>query len=542
MADLLLGPILRFVDTTDATVWIETDAPCEVEILGHRTPTFRVGRHHYALVRIGGLDAGSENPYDVRLDGERVWPRPYPDAPPPIIRTRSGAHARIALGSCRAAAPDELPWTAPPGQDDRALGSDALLAYARRMRDQDPADWPQLVLMLGDQVYADSASPETREFIRGRRDTSVPPGEEVADFEEYTRLYREAWGQPELLRWVLATVPSAMIFDDHDIIDDWNISRSWIEDMRGTDWWDERIVSGLVAYWVYQHLGNLDPADLEGDELWKAVNAADDAEPLLREVAREADRDPASFRWSYDRQLGGTHLVVVDSRAGRIFRADGSRGMLDESEWDWLGKQMEVPCEHLVVASSLPVFLPRLIHHGEQWNEAVARGAWGRTAIGPAERIRRAIDLEHWSAFPESFQRLARMLQDSASRDGGPRSVTVVSGDIHHGYLARIRWPESSGVPVWQIVASPMRQSLESAARRGFGVADRRGWVSAGRMLARLARVPEADVDWRLEEGPVFDNHIATLELGDRGADARLEAATGHPATLETVVEKHLAD
>ena len=35
------------------------------------------------------------------------------------------------------------------------------------------------------------ASEATREFIRSRRDTSVPPGEQVADFEEYTRLYRE---------------------------------------------------------------------------------------------------------------------------------------------------------------------------------------------------------------------------------------------------------------------------------------------------------------------------------------------------------------
>ena len=53
----------------------------------------------------------------------------------------------------------------------------------------------------------------------------------MADFEEYTWLYHEAW-LPEVERWVLSVVPSAMIFDDHDMIDDWNTSPSWVEDIR----------------------------------------------------------------------------------------------------------------------------------------------------------------------------------------------------------------------------------------------------------------------------------------------------------------------
>ena len=50
-----------------------------------------------------------------------------------------------------------------------------------------------------------------------------PPGERVLDFEEYTELYRESWGDPTI-RWLLSTVSTAMIFDDHDVHDDWNIS------------------------------------------------------------------------------------------------------------------------------------------------------------------------------------------------------------------------------------------------------------------------------------------------------------------------------
>ena len=49
-------------------------------------------------------------------------------------------------------------------------------------------------------------------------------------FDEYTKLYLESWRDPEV-RWLLSTVPSVMIFDDHEIIDDWNTSASWRADM-----------------------------------------------------------------------------------------------------------------------------------------------------------------------------------------------------------------------------------------------------------------------------------------------------------------------
>jgi hypothetical protein len=71
MPDLILGPVLRHVGTDDATVWVETDAPCEVEVLGHGERTFTVAGHHYALVRIENLRPREVHPYDVRVDGRR---------------------------------------------------------------------------------------------------------------------------------------------------------------------------------------------------------------------------------------------------------------------------------------------------------------------------------------------------------------------------------------------------------------------------------------------------------------------------------------
>ena len=72
--ELLLGPMLRHVDRTSATIWVETDAPCTVEVCGRTSHTFTVHGHSYALVVIEGLEPGSTTSYEVALDGVRRWP------------------------------------------------------------------------------------------------------------------------------------------------------------------------------------------------------------------------------------------------------------------------------------------------------------------------------------------------------------------------------------------------------------------------------------------------------------------------------------
>ena len=70
----ILGPLLRYAGETDATVWVETDAACEVEVLGHTARTFEIEGHYYALVRLTDLEPGKTYEYEVSLDGEKVWP------------------------------------------------------------------------------------------------------------------------------------------------------------------------------------------------------------------------------------------------------------------------------------------------------------------------------------------------------------------------------------------------------------------------------------------------------------------------------------
>jgi hypothetical protein len=554
--DLVLGPLLRYTGADDATIWVETGAACEVEVKvdgsSHRSRTFHVEGHHYALVRITGLEPGSCYEYSVTLDGEKVWPEEGDPFPPPVIRTiKPDGKLSLAFGSCRVSAPHEPPYTLKRGIV-RKLGyyeRDALYALAYNMRHQRQEDWPDALLLLGDQIYADEISSGTRDFIRSRRDPDEPPGEEVADFEEYTHLYWDSWKDPAI-RWLLSTVPSAMIFDDHDVNDDWNTSEAWIRQMRAKPWWEERIIGAFMSYWIYQHLGNLSPEELEKDGLFEQVRKAPDASRVLREFAYKADREVGTSRWSFYRDFGRIRLIVMDSRAGRVLKEE-HRSMLDDAEWAWIEDKATGDFDHLLFGTSLPLLLPPALHYLEAWNEAVCKGAWGTPATGLGEFIRQLLDLEHWAAFHDSFENLVNLLRSVGAGEHStglpPASVTVLSGDVHHGYLAEIGFEQGTGVrsSVYQAVSSPLRNPLGFPER----LAMRAGWTRRGELvgkaLARLAGVEEPAVRWRLtHEEPWFENHISTLEFREREALLRVEKTTPEDTDeprLHKILERRLA-
>ena len=521
---LLLGPLLRHVDPVSATVWVETDRACDVDVLGRRSRTFCVGGHHYALVLVEDLEPGSTTPYEVRLDGTTVWPPERSAFPPSRIRTPGDSgEFRVAFGSCRYATPGTAEASAhiPP---------DALDCYATRIAGQPEDHWPDALVLLGDQVYADELTPPTRRWLSLRRGEDAPPEAQVADFEEYTRLYAESWSDPHV-RWLLSTVPSSMIFDDHEMIDDWNTSAAWRREVTAQPWWADRISGGLVSYWVYQHLGNLSPQELADNKTWQAIqglpDGTDDAEPMLREMAERADTEPASLRWSFVRHWGGARLIMIDSRAGRVLD-EQRRRMVDDDEFAWIEAAMQRAAaegvQHLILGTSLPWLLPHAIHQLERWNETLNvrhEGAWrGRLA----EKVRQAADLEHWAAFGDSFERLGRALTSLARGEHGPApaSALVLSGDVHHAYAAELVHPGDLTTRVHQLTVSPLHNQAPHPIRVGFRIGWSR-WAKRFTMgLARLARATPSELEWDKQAGPFFGNQIGELVLAGREARFQL--------------------
>ncbi|WP_342778880.1 hypothetical protein [Marihabitans asiaticum] len=323
-----------------------------------------------------------------------------------------------------------------------------------------------------------------------------------------------------------------MIFDDHDVRDDWNTSLAWRRQMEATSWWHERIVAGLSSYWVYQHLGNLTAAERADDDIWQIITGHDgpgelDLTQTLDDLAERVDAEPSAYRFSYSRDFGDqVRLVVVDSRAARVLEP-GRRSIVDDQEMAWLDGQMRGDVDHLLIGTSLPFFLAQGLHNLEAFNEALAAGAWGERAAQVGEKLRQAVDMEHWAAFQEGFAQVCDMVIEVASgrRGAPPGTVTFLSGDVHHSYVSEAwhtRANERRGVDplrsrVIQAVCSPIRNPLPRSVRVGTAFLSRSVAAPIGRAASLATRVPRPPLRWTYVEGPWFDNNLATLEVQGRG-------------------------
>jgi len=229
--------------------------------------------------------------------------------------------------------------------------------------------------------------------------------------------------------------------------------------------------------------------------------------------------------------------VVVDSRAARVL-PEGRRDMIDQGEWTWISDHARGEYDHLVIASTLPVFMIKGVHHLEAWSEAVCGGAWGPPGRRVGEWARRLLDLDHWPAFQRSFAGMVGLLDELALAEGHPASITLIGGDVHTAYIAEVGIGDGRGSRVHQVVCSPFRNPLDPHQRRLVKATTTRGAELVTRGLARAAGVGPPPAGWRFRDGPTFDNSVAVLELDER--TSRVTISRSGPEDEDGPVLTHL--
>jgi len=128
-------------------------------------------------------------------------------------------------------------------------------------------------------------------------------GLHAADFAEYAYLHERSWTSSRNVRVLLAQVPTFLMFDDHELTDDWNFDASWVRMIHNKkddlQMWPKTLTDGLAAYWMYQGWCNKAPSQWDSKD--PRVKALDDARcqgidalPELRTCIRRACFKPPS--------------------------------------------------------------------------------------------------------------------------------------------------------------------------------------------------------------------------------------------------------
>jgi hypothetical protein len=398
-------------------------------------------------------------PQQLFLTGDQI----YADDVAPGLLALCGQVGRAALGWERAEplpdAPDAGDFRLAPGRRDHLVRHRAgftgpvldchlmslaefygmyLLNWSDALWPRDPAGaatLPAAEEVLDHPAWRDDA------HHRSHRKALARTASTRTDVLEFARTLPR-------VRRALANIATYMIFDDHDVTDDWNLHRRWHDHVHRRPLGRRMVQNALAAYAVFQGWGN-EPdqfaAGQPGGRLLDALAAWDGQEGPTGEALRarlglpSADAS-APIRWDYQLDTPSFQAIVLDTRTQRGFRPGGNGlaapallgrdAMARQLTGRLAARPREVPVTVLV--SAAPVFGHPLIEAKIQLKRIKAI-EWSEQ--GPA-----AVDREAWSLDPAAFEALLATLVPFGQ-------VVILSGDVHYGFAGSVAyWDRRDGV------------------------------------------------------------------------------------------------
>jgi hypothetical protein len=316
-----------------------------------------------------------------------------------------------------------------------------------------------------------------------------------------------------LARRVLANVPTYMIFDDHDITDDWNFSQFWINRAHTSPLGIQVLRNALMAYTLFQDWGNVpaeypvsllrtSPTDpdyqtkldnysaasgkAKGNKVdllqkiskyGKAISAgqltetpgelsnAIDTLLLVGEAPATEIKFVTPVRWHYDIPTGKAHTFFLDTRTRREFdEFVMNPGLLSQQALDDQLPERIAQENYTVVfvVSPAPAVGLPVIEEFAQPISGILQGGISSEGVGgaPPGAISSALkrDNEGWG-FSE------RHLEMFLQRLSLFKKAVILSGDVHFGYSCFVDyWKERKPDKysrIIQLVSSPFKNGWD---------------------------------------------------------------------------------
>jgi len=369
-------------------------------------------------------------------------------------------------------------------------------------------------------LYLLTWSPELWDLVELPKDIEgLTPANSARWRNEWQHLLAFKAGLKQVRRF-MAHIPVYMMFDDHDITDDWNLTAKW-EQAAYEHAFSKRIVgNALIGYVLFQGLGNAP------DKFSKEVRPLLDAffkQPQAK-LQDELINQLLQFeQWHYTLETF-PKLVVLDIRTRR-WRSESNlakpSGLMD---WEALMdlQQELLGQSKVIIVSPAPMFGVKLI-------EAVQRTA---TLMGASLLV----DAENWMAHPGGANALLSIFMHRKT----PEEFVILSGDVHYSfaYDISIRFRRSSP-NIYQITCSGIKNQFPEKLLPLFDKLN--GWfyghfsplnllTKRKRLLIR-GRRPNGEPSKRL----INRSGIGILTLADNGAPTKV--AVLHGDMSETLFE-----
>lgn len=258
----------------------------------------------------------------------------------------------------------------------------------------------------------------------------------------------------------LAHVPVYMIFDDHDVTDDWNLTRGWEESAYNQPFSRQIIGNAMIGYLLCQGWGNMPqkfPPDLLDEVRYVLHHDSHQAhDALIHRLLTFRD-------WHYSLD---THprVVVLDIRTRRWrseYGAGEPSGLMD---WEALTELQHELIDHeaVILVSPAPIFGVKLI-------EVVQRiFTWFGYAL--------TVDAENWMAHRGAAYVILNIFRHPKT----PQNFVILSGDVHYSFAYDVRlrghddWPR-----IWQITCSGIKSTFPATLLKIFDRLNR--WLFASR-------------------------------------------------------------
>ncbi len=251
----------------------------------------------------------------------------------------------------------------------------------------------------------------------------------------------------------LANVPTLMMFDDHDVTDDWNLSADWQEYVYGNLITRQMIRDALLSYTLFQGWGN-NPK--------KHKPLVDGIKDLsLRKDF--ADNEFTDFiydfnEWHYEIE-STPKIVVLDTRTHRWQSETNPKkpsGLIDFKHLEELERHLITPQTSILVVSPAPVFGVKAIEVVQKVCELI-----GKELL---------VDVENWMAHQGSAKKLMNMLR----HDDAPDEVIIMSGDVHYSFCFSAERRFSSDTDkIWQLTCSGFKNKFPDGLLKVFDYIDR---------------------------------------------------------------------